>query len=281
LKPLTYGRQWIDDDDIAEVVDVLKGDWLTQGPAVERFEKKLAEYIGAKHVVTFANGTAALHGAVAAAGLKSGDKLLTTPMTFAATANAALYVGAEPVFADIDWRTFCIDTKKAGEKLDELPKKIKAIIPVSFAGYPVDIESLKVMAREHRAVLIEDACHALGGYRGSNQEDCVSKRKIGCDADMTVFSFHPVKHITTGEGGAVATDNAEFAQRMRLFRNHGITRALGDFIDQPDGPWHCEMQELGYNYRLSDINCALGLSQLKRLDSFVERRRELAALWHV
>jgi UDP-4-amino-4,6-dideoxy-N-acetyl-beta-L-altrosamine transaminase len=281
LKPLTYGRQWIDDDDIAEVVDVLKGDWLTQGPTVDRFEKKLAEYIGVKHVVTFANGTAALHGAVAVAGLKSGDQLLTTPMTFAATANAALYVGAEPVFVDIDWGTFCIDVEKVAKKLDELPRKIKAIVPVSFAGYPVDIESLKVMAKEYGAVLIEDASHALGGYRGSSQENITRQRKVGCDADMTIFSFHPVKHITTGEGGAVATNNVEFAQRLRLFRSHGITRALGDFDDTPDGPWHSEMQMLGYNYRLSDIQCALGLSQLKRLDSFVERRRDLAAFYRL
>ena len=281
MKPLTYGRQWIDDDDVAEVVSILKGDWLTQGPTVDHFEKKLAEYIGARHVVTFANGTAALHGAVAAAGLKHGDQLLTTPMTFAASANAALYVGADPVFADIDSRTFCIDVEKAEKKLEELPRKIKAIIPVSFAGYPVDVESLKVIAREHGAVLIEDACHALGGYRGSNQEYRTGKRMIGCDADMTAFSFHPVKHITTGEGGAVATNSVEYAQRLRLFRNHGITRALGDFTEQPDGPWHSEMQMLGYNYRLSDIQCALGLSQLKRLDAFVERRRDLASFYRL
>jgi dTDP-4-amino-4,6-dideoxygalactose transaminase len=202
-------------------------------------------------------------------------------MTFAATANAALYVGAEPVFADIDRQTFCIDIKKAGEKLDELPRKIKAIVPVSFAGYPVDIEPLKIMAKEHGAVLIEDACHALGGHRGSHQEVSVSKRKIGSDADMTVFSFYSDKQITTGEGGAVATNSFEFAQRLRLFRNHGITHALGDFVDSPEGPWHSEMQVLGYNCRLSDIHCALGLSQLRRLDSFIEKRRDLAALYRM
>ena len=279
MKPLSYGRQWISDDDIAEVVKVLKGDWLTQGPAVERFEKALAEYLGVRYVVTFSNGTAALHGAVAAAGVGAGDRVLTTPLTFAATANAALYVGAEPVFADIHRGTFCMDPRKAEQRLAELPRKIKAVIPVSFAGYPFDIAPFKIMAREYGAVLIEDACHSLGGYRGDSREDYSGLRKVGYDADMTALSFHPVKHITTGEGGAVATNNSEYARRLRLFRSHGITRTPEEFQEVPDGPWHSEMQMLGYNYRLSDIQCALGLSQLRRLDDFVERRRELAALY--
>jgi UDP-4-amino-4,6-dideoxy-N-acetyl-beta-L-altrosamine transaminase len=274
---LSYGRQWIDDADIAEVVNVLKGDWLTQGPTVERFEKALADYIGARHVVAFSSGTAALHGAVAAAGVGEGDRVLTTPMTFAATANAALYVGAEPVFADIYHGTLCMDPRRAEEKLQELPHKIKALIPVSFAGYPFDIAPFKIMAHDYDAVLIEDACHSLGGYRGN--EHYGDRRNVGRDADMTVFSFHPVKHVTSGEGGAVATDADEFARRLRLFRNHGITRAPDAFEENPDGPWHSEMQTLGFNYRLSDINCALGLSQMKRLDSFLLRRRELAALY--
>jgi UDP-4-amino-4,6-dideoxy-N-acetyl-beta-L-altrosamine transaminase len=277
VKSLSYGRQWIDDDDIAEVVNVLKGDWLTQGPAVEGFEKALADYIGVRHVVTFSSGTAALHGAVAASGAKEGDRVLTTPLTFAATANAALYVGAEPVFADIDYGTLCMDPRKAEEKLQELPRKIKAVIPVSFAGYPFDVDPFKVMAQDYGVVLIEDACHSLGGYRGS--ERYKDRRKIGRDADMTVLSFHPVKHVTTGEGGAVATENDEFARRLRLFRNHGITRAPDTFEEEPDGPWHSEMQMLGFNYRLSDIHCALGLGQLKRLDAFLARRRDLADLY--
>jgi UDP-4-amino-4,6-dideoxy-N-acetyl-beta-L-altrosamine transaminase len=277
VKSLSYGRQWIDDADIDEVASVLKGDWLTQGPTVERFEKALADYIGVRHVVAFSSGTAALHGAVAAAGVEEGDRVLTTPLTFAATANVALYMGAEPVFADIYHGTLCMHPRKAEERLQELPRKIKAIIPVSFAGYPFDIEPFKFMAHDYDAVLIEDACHSLGGYRGNDHYG--DRRKIGRDADMTALSFHPVKHITTGEGGAVATDNNVFARRLRLFRNHGITRTADEFEEKPDGPWHSEMQTLGFNYRLSDIHCALGLSQLKRLDAFVERRRELANLY--
>jgi UDP-4-amino-4,6-dideoxy-N-acetyl-beta-L-altrosamine transaminase len=260
------------------VTEALQGDWLTQGPVVDRFEKALAEYIGVRHVIVFSSGTAALHGAVAAAGLKEGDWLLTTPLTFAATANAALYVGAEPVFADIDRGTLCMDPIKAERKLEELPRKIKVILPVSFAGYPFDIEPFKFMAQEYGAVLIEDACHALGGYRGSYR-NYNSPHKIGYDADMTAFSFHPVKQITTGEGGAVATNQDAFAKRLRLFRNHGITRDPAQFTEAADGPWHSEMLTLGYNYRLSDIHCALGLSQLKRLDAFLGKRHELVALY--
>ena len=172
-----------------------------------------------------------------------------------------------------------MDPRKAESKFSELPRKIKALVPVSFAGYPFEMEPFRIMAIENGAVLIEDACHSLGGYREHDK----GVRKIGCDADMTVLSFHPVKHITTGEGGAVATQNAEFARRLRLFRSHGITRSPEEFEECPDGPWHSEMQMLGYNYRLSDIHCALGCSQLRRLDMFVERRRELAALyrWHL
>ena len=272
MDPLTYGRQWIDEADVAEVANVLRGDWLTQGPLVERFERALAEYVGVKHVAVFSSGTAALHGAVAADGLGESDRLLTTPLTFVATANAALYVGAEPVFADICEETLCMNPLKAEKKLEELPRKIKAIVPVSFGGYPFDIGPFQVMAEEYGAVLIEDACHSLGGERGDS-------RKVGCDADMTVFSFHPVKHITTGEGGAVATNDVEFARRLRLFRSHGIPRDSSTFEDIPDGPWHNEMQMLGFNYRLSDIHCALGLSQLRRLDVFIARRRELAELY--
>jgi UDP-4-amino-4,6-dideoxy-N-acetyl-beta-L-altrosamine transaminase len=277
LTPLSYGRQWIDDSDIAEVVNVLKGDWLTQGPAVERFEKALAEYIGVREVVVFSSGTAALHGAAAAAGLGAGDQMLTTPLTFAATANAALYVGAEPVFADISPDTLCMDPAKAKREFEKPSRKIKAVAPVSFAGYPLDIEPFRDMAREYGAVLIEDASHSLGGDRIDRLSG--KSRKVGYDADMTTLSFHPVKHVTTGEGGAVATDRAEYARYLRLFRSHGITRAPRDFQENADGPWHSEMQMLGFNYRLSDIQCALGASQLERLDKLVRRRRELAALY--
>jgi UDP-4-amino-4,6-dideoxy-N-acetyl-beta-L-altrosamine transaminase len=277
LKPLSYGHQWINDDDINEVVNTLKGDWLTQGPAVERFEKTLAEYIGVSEVVVFSNGTAALHGAVAAAGIGDGDMTLTTPLTFAATANAALYAGAEPVFADISADTLCMSPAQAERKFKTSSGKIKAVLPVSFAGYPFDIEPFKAMAQKYGAVLIEDASHSLGGHRINSRDG--KPRKVGYDADMTTLSFHPVKHITTGEGGAVATGSAEYARRLRLFRSHGITRNPQEFEERADGPWHSEMQTLGFNYRLSDIQCALGASQMKRLDEFVARRRELAALY--
>ena len=269
MKVLSYGRQWIDEDDINAVVKVLRGDWLTMGPTVDVFEKALADYAGVKHAVTFANGTAALHGAMAAAGLREGDYALTTAMTFVATANAALYTGATPVFADIDPATLCLDPVKAEEQLAKT--RCKVIAPVSFAGYPFDIQPFRDMAKKYGAVLIEDASHAWGGDRDG--------RKIGHDADMTTLSFHPVKHITTAEGGAVLTQDDEYARRLRLFRNHGVTRDAADFQDEPDGPWHSEMQTLGYNYRLSEIGCALGLSQMKRLDNFVARRREIAALY--
>ena len=269
MKTLSYGRQWINDDDIAEVVKVLKGDWLTMGPTVDEFEKALADYAGVKHAVTFSSGTAALHGAMAAAGLGEGDHALTTAMTFVATSNAALYTGAVPVFADIDPETLCLSPAGAEEQLAKT--RCKAIVPVSFAGYPFDIQPFRNMAQKYGAVLIEDASHAWGGERGG--------RKIGFDADMTTLSFHPVKHITTAEGGAVLTQSDEYARRLRLFRNHGVVRDAADFQDVPDGPWHSEMQSLGYNYRLSEIGCALGLSQMKRLDSFVARRREIAAVY--
>ena len=266
-----YGHQWIDDDDIAEVVRVLRGDWLSQGPTVEAFEKVLAEYTGVRHAVAYANGTAALHGAMAAAGLRDGERALTTPLTFVATANAALYAGGEPVFTDIDPDTLCMDPVRAEAKMQELPRRIKVIAPVSFAGYPFDMAPFRRMAERHGAVLIEDASHALGGERGAH--------RVGADADMTTLSFHPVKHITTAEGGAVLTNDDEFDRRLRLFRNHGITRDPAEFKDAPDGPWHSEMQTLGYNDRLSDVACALGLSQMRRLDAFVARRREIAALY--
>ena len=272
MKTLGYGHQWINDDDIAEVVKVLRGDWLSQGPAVEAFERALTDCTGARHAVTFANGTAALHGAMVAAGIEPGRIALTSALTFAATSNAAIYAGGEPAFADIDPATLCLDPAKAEAKLRELPReKVGVIAPVSFAGYPFDMAPFRRLAEEYGAVLIEDASHALGGDRGP--------RKVGVDADMTTLSFHPVKHITTAEGGAVLTDSDEYAKRLRLFRTHGITRDAADFTDEPDGPWHSEMQTLGYNYRLSDVACALGLSQMRRLDAFVARRREIASLY--
>ena len=270
MKTLSYGRQWINDDDISEVVKVLKGDWLTMGPAVDAFEKSLSEYAGVKHAVTFSSGTAALHGAMFASGMGAGDFAVTTAMTFVATSNSVIYTGATPIFADID-DTFCMNPKEAERTVDSHGGKIKAVIPVSFAGYPFEIEPFRKLADKYNAVLIEDASHAWGGDRETH--------KIGFDADMTTLSFHPVKHITTAEGGAVLTDNDEYARRLRMFRNHGTTRNPSEFVDEPDGMWHSEMQELGYNYRLSEVHSALGLSQMKRLDEFVARRREIARLY--
>ena len=270
MKTLSYGRQWINDDDIAEVVKVLRGDWLTMGPTVEAFEKSLAEYAGVKHAVTFSSGTAALHGAMHASGMGEGDFAVTTALTFVATSNSVIYTGATPIFADID-DTLCMNPAEAERAIQSHGGHVKAVIPVSFAGYPFDMGAFRKIADKYNAVLIEDASHAWGGDRGNH--------KIGHDADMTTLSFHPVKHITTAEGGAVLTDNDEYARRLRMFRNHGTTRNPSEFVDEAPGIWHSEMQELGYNYRLSEVHCALGLSQMKRLDEFVGRRREIARLY--
>jgi len=262
---IPYGRQTVEEDDIQAVIEVLRSDWLTTGPTVERFENALAERVGARFAVTFNSGTAALHAAYFAAGVGPGDEVVTSPLTFAATANAALYLGARPVFVDVQEDTGNLDPEQVRRVLTA---RTKVIAPVDFAGHPADLDELKEIAREAGAVLVEDACHALGAmYRG---------RSVGSIADMTVFSFHPVKHITTGEGGAVVTDNPTYYQRLRLFRNHGITRDATHLTREPEGPWYYEMQVLGYNYRLSDIAAALGFSQLRKLDRFLQRRREIA-----
>ena len=240
------------------------------GPTVDAFEKSLADYAGVKHAVTFSSGTAALHGAMYASGMGAGDFAVTTAMTFVATSNSVIYTGATPIFADID-NTLCMNPEKAEESINAHGGKVKAVIPVSFGGYPFEIEPFREIAEEYNAVLIEDASHSWGGDRGSH--------KIGFDADMTTLSFHPVKHITTAEGGAVLTSNDEYARRLKMFRNHGTTRNASEFVDEPDGIWHSEMQDLGYNYRLSEVHCAIGLSQMKRLDEFVGRRREIARLY--
>ncbi|PIE54673.1 MAG: UDP-4-amino-4,6-dideoxy-N-acetyl-beta-L-altrosamine transaminase [Dethiosulfovibrio peptidovorans] len=261
---IPYGHQCVDDDDIAAVTAVLRGEWLTQGPAVEAFEAGLCNATGARHVVAFSSGTAALHGAMYAAGVGTGDEVITTPLTFAATANAALYQGGRPVFADVDADTGCLDPDEVFAKLSSA---VKVIAPVSYSGFPVDIVPFIEMARSVGALVVEDGCHALGARRGG--------RAVGQEADMTVFSFHPVKHITTGEGGAVVTDDPSLAERLRLFRSHGITKDPV-VMENPDGPWANQMMDLGYNYRLSDIQCALGLSQLSKLDRFLEERRAVA-----
>jgi perosamine synthetase len=261
---LPYGHQSIEETDIHAVVDVLRSDWLTTGPKVAEFEKAFAAHVGAKHGVSFSSGTAALHAAVHAAGVKDGDEVITSPMTFAATANCALYVGARPVFADVcnDTLNINVETLRAA-----ITPHTRAILPVDYAGHPADLDPILKLADEHGITVIEDACHALGAqYHG---------RPVGSLAHMTVFSFHPVKHLTTGEGGMVTTGDPHFAEKLRCFRNHGIT---GDARQrQASGQWYYEMVSLGFNYRLTDIACALGLSQLPRLEQNLARRREIAA----
>jgi len=263
---LPYGHQCIDEGDIKAVVDVLRSDWLTTGPKVAEFEKRFAEMVGAKYAVAVNSGTAALHAAAFAAGIGPGDEVITTPMTFAASANCVLYCGGRPVFADVEADTLLLDPSSVESKVSP---KTKAIIAVDYAGQPCDYDALKKLSDEHGLILIADACHALGAT--------YKNRKVGTLADMTVFSFHPVKHITTGEGGMVVTDNPDFAVKLRAFRNLGITTDHRQ--REANGSWFYEMAELGYNYRLPDINCALGLSQLKKLDKFVARRRQIAALY--
>lgn len=266
-KFLPYGRQDISEADIEAVAQVLRSDWLTTGPKVGQFEEAFAQRLDAKYAVSFSSGTAALHGAAFAAGLKAGDEAITTPMTFAATANCVLYQGATPVFADVAPDTLNIDPDQIRKRITP---RTRAIFAVDYAGHPSDLEPILKMAADHGLIVIEDACHALGAeYR---------RRQVGAIADMTVFSFHPVKHITTGEGGMVTTNNPELAETLRRFRNHGISSDARQ--RQRAGQWHYEMVMLGFNYRLPDLVCALGLEQLKRLDANLLRRREIAARYH-
>jgi len=262
-KYLPYGHQWIDEDDIAAVSQVLRSDWVTTGPGVDEFEARLAEYVGSEYAVVLSSGTAALHAAAFAAGIGPGDEVITTPLTFAASANCVLYQGGAPRFADVEADTLNIDPVEIERAITP---RTKAIIPVDYTGQPCDLAEISEIARQHDLVVIEDAAHALGAeYRG---------QRVGSLSHMTVFSFHPVKLITTGEGGAVTTDDAELARRLRLFRNHGITSEARE--RQEAGAWFYEMTALGFNYRLTDFQCALGMSQLDKLDRFLARRREIA-----
>lgn len=261
---LPYGRQTVDEADIDAVVEVLRSDWLTTGPKVAKFEEDFAERVGAEHAVSFTSGTAALHAAAFAAGLKSGDEAITTPMTFAATANCILYQNATPIFADVSPDTLNLDPEDVERKINP---QVRAIFAVDYAGHPADLDAVIELAKRKGLLVIEDACHALGAeYRG---------RSVGGIADMTVFSFHPVKHITTGEGGMVTTNDSKLAETLRRFRNHGISSDARQ--RQSAGQWHYEMVLLGFNYRLPDIACALGIEQLKKLDAGLARRREIAA----
>ncbi len=264
---IPYGKQSLDDDDIAAVEQVLRSDWLTTGPKVEEFEQALADEAGARFAVAVSNGTAALHAAMYAAGIGQGDEVVVTPMTFAASANCVLYNGGTPVFADVRGGTLLINPDAVRERITD---QTRAIVAVDYAGQPCDYEELKRIAGEHNLTLVADACHAVGAsYQG---------QKVGSLADLSIFSFHPVKHITTGEGGAVTTDDEEMAARLRLFRNHGITTDHRQRTEQ--GSWFYEIVDLGYNYRISDIQCALGLSQLGKLPAWIRRRQEIAARYH-
>jgi len=270
---LPYGHQWIDDEDIKEVVKVLKSDWITQGPKIEEFEETLAKFVGAKYAVVFNNGTAALHAAYFSVGIKEGDEIITSPITFLSTANAALFLRAYPVFVDIEKDTGNINPDLIEKVVTE---KTKAIVPVDYGGHPADLEKISEIAKKYNLLVIEDACHALGAEYKS--------KKIGnCNySDMTVFSFHPVKSITTGEGGAVLTNNKEYYEKLIMFRQHGVTKDKTKFkvnLDSVSGDWYYEMQLLGYNYRLTGIQCALGISQLKKLDRFIQRRREIVEVY--
>lgn len=260
---LPYGRQHIDDEDIAAVVEVLRSDWLTTGPNVAAFESAFAEATGATEAVAISNGTAALHAAIYALDIGPGDEVIVSAMTFAASANGVVYQGGTPVFADVEPGTLLIDPQSVEEKITP---RTKAIVAVDYAGQPCDYDALQAIADRHGLALVDDACHAIGGtYKG---------RPVGSLADLNTFSLHPVKHITTGEGGVITTDDEALARRMRVFRNHGITTDHRQRAQA--GSWFYEMVDLGYNYRLTDFQCALGIRQLAKLPGWVERRQAIA-----
>ena len=272
MKIIPYGKQSIDNSDIAEVVKVLKTDWITQGPKIDEFENALAKYCGSKYAVCVSSGTAALHLACVAANFKKGDEAITSPITFLATANSIVYTGARPVFADIDYDTINIEPIQIKKKLT---KKTKAILPVHFAGLPCDMPEISKIAKKNKLTVIEDAAHALGAaykYKGKWY-------KIGSckHSDMTAFSFHPVKHITTGEGGAITTNSKKIYEKVKALRSHGTYKTEG--MMKKNGPWHYEMRDLGFNYRITDFQCALGVSQMKKLRGFLKERRSIAKVY--
>ena len=295
-KPIPYGKQNITQADIDAVVEVLKSDYLTQGPKINEFEEAFAKYVGAKYAVAVANGTVALHLCTMALGVQPGDQVITTPITFAASANCVRYCGGEVLFADIDSTTYLLDINEVRKLLEaDKENKIKGIIPVDFAGLPVDMEAYRALANEFGCWIIEDACHAPGGFFINSHGEKI-KCGSGKYAELAIFSFHPVKHIAAGEGGMVTTNDVELYHKIKLLRTHGITRDQSKFkstINMAVGEkssatnhnttasdhypgWYMEMQELGFNYRLTDFQAALGLSQLKRAEEGVERRRTIA-----
>lgn len=293
MKTIPYSRQWIDESDIESVINVLKSDWLTQGSKVKEFEDALADYCGVRYVVAVNSGTSALHIACLAAGVKEGDEVITSPISFVASANCAVYCGAKPVFADIELKTYNVAIEEIQNKINA---QTSAIIPVHFAGQSCDMEAINRIVKNKqkefnkKIFIIEDACHALGSfYNGKHVGSCVF-------SDMTVLSFHPVKHITTGEGGAILTNDETLYEKLKRLRSHGITNYPKEFvytdqafvnlqsaIENPQyvNPWYYEQVDLGYNYRITDIQCALGISQLKKLHDFSNRRREIVDMYNV
>ena len=269
---IPYGKQSIDQSDIDAVVKVLKSDWITQGSAVETFENDLNNYFGSKHACAVSNGTAALHLTGPALGWQPGDIVITTPITFLATANCIIYAGATPDFVDIDPVSYTIDPNQVENKIKahrNKGKKVKTVIGVDFAGHPCDWKALRYIADKYDLQLVNDNCHAMGAlYLGDKQYAMKY-------ADVVTQSYHPVKHITTGEGGVVLTNDPVIDEKVRCLRTHGMTNAL-DKLENNDGPWYYEMHEVGFNYRITDFQCALGSSQVKKLDYFVEKRREIA-----
>lgn len=275
MQPIPYGKQYISQDDIDTVVEALKGDFLTQGPKILEFEQAFASYVGAKYAVVLANGTAALHLCTLALGVNSRSKVITTPITFAASANCVRYCGGQVVFSDIDPKTATLDIEKVRALLEVAPKgTYQGVIPVDFAGYAVNLEEFRKLADKYGLWIIEDACHAPGGFftDSSGQKQHCGNGKF---ADLAIFSFHPVKHIACGEGGAITTNSKELYEKLLMLRTHGITKDPA-LMQENHGGWYMEMHELGYNYRLTDFQAALGMSQLKRADEGLSRRREIA-----
>jgi UDP-4-amino-4,6-dideoxy-N-acetyl-beta-L-altrosamine transaminase len=278
MPAIPYGKQFISDEDIEAVVSTLRSDFLTQGPKIAEFESAFAEYIGAKYAVAVANGTAALHLCALALGVNEKSNVITTPITFAASANCVRYCGGNVTFADIDPTTATIDIERVRALLEASPKgTYEGIIPVDFAGYAVNLEALRKLADEYDLWIIEDACHAPGGFFTDTNGD---KQRCGNGkfADLAIFSFHPVKHIACGEGGAITTNSKELYEKLLMLRTHGITKDP-ERMHENHGGWYMEMQELGYNYRITDFQAALGSSQLKRADEGLARRREIAAIY--
>lgn len=266
-KVISYGRQYIDEEDIKAVIEALKSDFMTQGPKIKEFEDLVADYHKCKYAVAFSNGTAALHAAYYALDLKKGDEFITSPITFAASSNGGLYLEGIPKFVDIDKETYNIDLKKIENSITE---KTKIITPVSFAGFPVDLKKIKEIADKYNLKIIHDAAHAIGALRNGHT--------VSDFADATILSFHPVKHVATGEGGMVLTNDEEVYKKMLIFRTHGITREETLLIEN-HGPWYYEMQELGYNYRITDMQCALGITQMKKLDNSLYERNRIAKIY--